>query len=127
MTGLVQSLDFQVAKRDDLVKAFGADKGSDQTAVCKEILAKGDLQVSEKERQAQQEALFRDVATTVADKCVNPESKRPYPVSMIEKSMKECHIAVKPNQSAKQQALDVIRCGYTLVSSRTQFSVLQNF
>ena len=31
----------------------------DQTEICKHILAKGDLQVSEKERQAQQEAMFK--------------------------------------------------------------------
>ena len=71
-------------------------------------MAKGDLQVSDKERQAQQEAMFKDIATTVAEKCVNPETKIPYPVSMIEKAMKECHIAVKPNRSAKQQALETV-------------------
>nr|CAD7416845.1 unnamed protein product [Timema cristinae] len=42
------------------------------------------------------------------DKCVNPETKRPYPVSMIEKSMRDIHFSVKPNRNAKQQALDVI-------------------
>lgn len=52
--------------------------------------------------------MFKDVATTVADKCVNPETKRPYPVSMIEKAMKDVHFSVKPNRNAKQQALDVI-------------------
>merc|ERR1712066_193859 len=95
----------QVAKKEDLIKAF---ETADATAICKEILAKGELQVSDKERQAQREALFKDVATTVADKCVNPESKRPYPVSIIEKAMKECHIAVKPNKNAKQQALEIL-------------------
>ena len=88
----------------------------DQKEICKIILAKGDLQVSEKERQAQQDAMFKgteidvlsvhnqrylnrwdrstdeihfsDIATVISDKCVNPESKRPYPVSMIEKAMK---------------------------------------
>ena len=38
-----------------------------------------------------------------ADKCVNPETKRPYPVSMIEKAMKDVHFSVKPNRNAKQQ------------------------
>jgi ribosome maturation protein Sdo1 len=37
------------------------------------------------------------------DKCVNPETKRPYPVSMIEKAMKDAHYSVKPNRNAKQQ------------------------
>merc|ERR1712083_1208982 len=51
---------------------------------------------------------FKEVATTITEKCVNPETKRPYPVSMIEKAMKECHIAVKPNKGAKQQALEIV-------------------
>ncbi|XP_046680639.1 ribosome maturation protein SBDS [Homalodisca vitripennis] len=95
----------QVAKKEDLVKAFGKE---DQTEICKEILAKGELQVSDKERQTQLDSLFKDIATTVADKCVNPETKRPYPVSIIEKAMKDVHFSVKPNRNAKQQALDVI-------------------
>lgn len=88
-----------------MVKSFGKD---DQTEICKEILAKGELQVSDKERNNQLDSLFKDIATTVAEKCVNPETKRPYPVSMIEKAMKDIHFSVKPNRSAKQQALDVI-------------------
>ena len=95
----------QVAKKEDLDKCYGT---TNATEICKEILAKGELQVSDKERQAQREALFKDVATNVAEKCVNPETKRPYPVSMIDKAMKECHIAIKPNKSAKQQALEVV-------------------
>ncbi|XP_067013769.1 ribosome maturation protein SBDS [Anabrus simplex] len=95
----------QVAKKEDLIKAFGKD---DVTEIAKEILAKGELQVSDKERASQLDSLFKDIATTVADKCVNPETKRPYPVSMIEKAMKDVHFSVKPNRNAKQQALDVI-------------------
>lgn len=53
----------QVAKKEDLIKIFGKD---DQTEVCKEILTKGELQVSDKERQSQFESLFKDIATTVA-------------------------------------------------------------
>lgn len=96
----------QVAKKEDLLKAFGKD---DQTEICKEILQKGELQVSDKERHSQIDQLFKDIATTVADKCLNPELKRPYPVTIIEKAMKDVHYSVKPNQSAKQQALQVIK------------------
>merc|ERR1719464_1298785 len=97
----------EVAKKADLTKCFEDTKG-DQTDICKIILAKGDLQVSEKERQAQSEAMFKDIATIISEKCVNPESKRPIPVSIIEKAMKECHVAVKPNKNSKQQALETI-------------------
>lgn len=95
----------QVAKKEDLLKAFGKE---DQTEICKEILSKGELQVSDKERSSALDSMFKDIATTVADKCVNSETKRPYPVSMIEKAMKDVHFSVKPNRNAKQQALDVI-------------------
>lgn len=54
-------------------------------------------------------SLYRDIATIVADKCVNPNSNRPYPFSVIERVMKEIHFAVVPNRTAKQQALEVIK------------------
>ncbi|XP_077268098.1 SBDS ribosome maturation factor [Temnothorax americanus] len=96
----------QVAKKEDLAKAFETE---DQTEICKQILAKGELQVSDKERHLALESMFKDIATTVAGKCINPETKHPYPVTMIENAMKEeIHFSVKPNRNAKQQALDVI-------------------
>lgn len=70
-----------------------------------QILDKGELQISEKERSAQLDAAFKDIATIISDKCVNPDSKRPYPVTMIEKSLKQIHFSVKPNKSNKSQAL----------------------
>lgn len=68
-------------------------------------MKKGELQVSEKERHAQLESMFRDIATTVSDKCVNPKTNRPYTVTLIEKAMKDLHFSVKPNKSTKQQVL----------------------
>lgn len=53
----------QVAKKEDLVKAFGKDN---HVEICKEILAKGELQVSEKERNANLESTFKEIATLVA-------------------------------------------------------------
>lgn len=96
----------QSAKADDLKRIFGVE---DQTEVCKLILTKGDLQVSEKERHSQLDSNFRDVATVVSEKCVNPETKRPYTVTMIEQAMKDLHVSLKPTQNTKQQALEVIK------------------
>jgi len=96
----------QVAKKKDLIKAFGIE---DQTEICKQILAKGELQISDKERHFALESTFKDIATIVASQCINPETRYPYPVSMIEKAMKEViHFSVKPNRNTKQQALEVI-------------------
>jgi ribosome maturation protein SDO1 len=66
-------------------------------------LKKGELQVSEKERNKEIDSKYRDIATIIAEKCVNPETKRPYTVSIIEKIMSNLHFSVKPNKSSKQQ------------------------
>ena len=68
-----------------------------------QILSKGELQVSEKERHANLESMFRDIATIVSDMCVNPETNRPYPVTMIERAMHDVHFSIKPTKSTKQQ------------------------
>lgn len=96
----------QMAKADDLKKSFGTDN---QDEICLQILAKGELQVSEKERQADMETMFRDIATVVSNMCVNPDTNRPYTVTLIERAMKDIHFSVKPSKNTKQQALDVIR------------------
>lgn len=96
----------EFAKREDLVKCFGHD---DVVKICKQILDKGELQISEKERNNQLESALKDVATIVSEKCVNSETKRPFPVSIIEKSMKQIHFSVNTKKNTKQQALEVIK------------------
>ncbi|CAG2170206.1 unnamed protein product [Oppiella nova] len=95
----------QTAKKEDLVKAFGTE---DHMKACLEILTKGELQISEKERSHQLEGAYKEIATIIADKCVNPETKRPYTVGMVEKCMKQLHFSVKPNRNSKQQAIELI-------------------
>ncbi|KAG5187951.1 SBDS protein C-terminal domain-containing protein [Tribonema minus] len=94
-----------LANKKDMAKAFGTE---DEDEIIRYILDKGEVQVSDKERRAQYESAFRDVATIVSEKCVNPHSNRPYTVSMIENAMRDVHFAVAPNKSAKAQALELI-------------------
>ncbi|CAH2035525.1 unnamed protein product [Thlaspi arvense] len=95
-----------LAKSKDMMKAFGSD---DHTKICLEILDKGELQVAGKERESQFSSQFRDIATIVMQKTINPETQRPYTISMVERLMHEIHFAVDPHSKSKKQALDVIR------------------
>lgn len=95
-----------LAKSKDLKQVFGTD---DHDVVCLEILEKGELQVADRERESQLSNQFRDIATIVMDKTVNPETERPYTITMIERLMREVHFAVDPHRNSKQQALDLIR------------------
>lgn len=110
----------QAAKKEDLISAFNTD---DQTKICLEvcfssfhllcskrmfclkILEKGELQVSDKERTQHLETTFKEIASIVSEKCINPETKRPYTITMIEQAMKDIHYSVNPNRNAKQQVI----------------------
>lgn len=110
----------QAASHEDLQKSF---KTTDIDVILQEvesvrslkvpansqILKKGELQVGEKERTHQIDNLRSEIATIVAEKCVNPQTKRPYTVTMIEKALADIHFSVNTNKSAKSQALDTIK------------------
>ncbi|KAI8975579.1 SBDS protein C-terminal domain-containing protein [Mycotypha africana] len=96
----------QVASKEDLKKCF---KTEVVDKVVQEILKKGELQVAEKERSDQLETTWRDIANIVTENCINPQTKRPYTITMIEKAMQDLHLSVNPKRSTKSQALDVIK------------------
>ncbi|KAI8927382.1 SBDS protein C-terminal domain-containing protein [Entophlyctis helioformis] len=79
----------QIASKEDLVKSFGT-----------EVLNDAIMQVH---------SMSRDIATIVSEKSVNPETKRPYTVTMIEKALSDVHFSMNPNKSAKQQAIEAIK------------------
>ncbi|EIE26602.1 Shwachman-Bodian-diamond syndrome, partial [Coccomyxa subellipsoidea C-169] len=95
-----------LAKREDLVDVFGTD---DEEKICVRILAEGDMQVSDKERDVELSSMFKDVASIIAEKCVNPNTQRPYTISMIERALKDVHFSVDPKRGAKQQALHALQ------------------
>lgn len=94
-----------MAKNTDLMAAFNTDNVD---TICKEILEKGEVQVSEKERQFQSDSLFKDIATNICNECANPKSKCPYSVPIIEQAMKDIHYSVKPHQTVEQQTIEVL-------------------
>jgi hypothetical protein len=59
--------------------------------------------VGDKERSHELSSTFREIATFVAERCVDPSSKRPYTVGLIEKAMHDSHYSIKTGKSAKSQ------------------------
>ncbi|TEB39138.1 Shwachman-Bodian-diamond syndrome protein [Coprinellus micaceus] len=97
----------EVAKHADLQKAFG--KGVEVDDIVREILKKGEVQVNEKERDHDLTSLRKEIATLVSDKCVDPDTQRPYPVGIIEKAMAEAGFSVKQGKNAKSQVSECIK------------------
>ncbi|PFH54692.1 hypothetical protein AMATHDRAFT_72454 [Amanita thiersii Skay4041] len=96
----------EVAKTGDLQKAFGKIPTDE---IVKEILNKGEVQVGEKEREHDLSSLRKEIATIVAEKCVDPETQAPYPIGIIERAMAEAGFSVKPNKTAKSQVSECIK------------------
>ena len=80
------------APSSDIKTAFGE---KDEETICKIILEKGELQISAGEREAYLEALFKDVATIVAEKCVSPQTGLPLTRTMVESLMREAHVNIR--------------------------------
>lgn len=96
----------QVASNEDLNGAFGT---KEQEVVIKEILSRGEIQLSEKERQQMHGKITNELLTLVSAKCVNPNSKKRYPPTMIHKALAELKFNVVTNKPAKLQALEAIK------------------
>ena len=94
------------ATKKALKKAFGTDN---TTECCKKILEKGELQVSDKEREHAFKLMFNEVAQTVAAMSFNPKSVRPYTVSIIKDAMIKHQFHLNMSKSAKKQALDCVK------------------
>lgn len=94
------------ATKKSLKKAFGTHN---QTECCKIILEKGELQVSDKEREHAFKLMFNEVAQMVASMCFNPKSQRPYTTNLIKDAMIKNQFHLNTGKSSKKQALDCVK------------------
>lgn len=87
------------AKKSDLQLSFGEISKNE---IIKIILEKGELQVSDKEREAQLNALQNDIANIITEKCVHPDSQRKFSTHQIQQAIKSIGFKIKPDQPAKR-------------------------
>lgn len=81
--------------------------------------------MADRERGSQLSNQFRDIATIVMAKTVNPETERPYTITMIERLMREVHFAVDPHRNSKQQVCHTLLCCFLdYLGSKLFYSVI---
>lgn len=95
-----------MAPTDELKKAFGH---ADVDKIVLDILNNGEIQLSEKERQAKASQISNEIYQIVSAKCVNPKTKKRYPPTMIQKALNELNFNPVSNKPAKIQALEAIK------------------
>ncbi len=96
----------QVASSEDLKAAFNTTNIDE---IIQEILKKGEIQLSEKERAQQNAKLHNEILSIISAKCINPKSKKRYPPTMIDKALKELKFNFVNARSAKSKALEAIK------------------
>ena len=96
----------EFAKAKDLMKVFGT---KDEEEIAKIILQKGQMQVSDKERNQQLEKTNAQIAEWIANNCVHPTSDRPYTNPQIRHAMQQANFSVHPTKPLKRQYLDCVK------------------
>lgn len=96
----------QVANNEDLLTAFGK---TNHDEIILDILDKGEIQLNEKERNANLQQKNNEFLTIISTKSINPRSKKRYPPSMIQKALNEIKYHLNPNKPTKLQALEAIK------------------
>lgn len=91
-----------LVKKADLNKFFANKSKKDIIAI---ILERGELQISDKEREVQQTNITSEIIKVIVEKCVHPVTRRRFTHENIRQAMKDIHFAVKTDQPAKKQAL----------------------
>ncbi|XP_053993896.1 ribosome maturation protein SBDS-like [Hylaeus volcanicus] len=90
------------ASHENLTRCFGT---TDTLCIARTILEKGDLQVSDKERDEAHEVLFKDIATIISKRVFNKKTGLPLSISMIETALASLGFSVVSTMSAKKQAI----------------------
>ena len=68
----------------------------------------------------------QDVVQVLVDKCVHPDTGRPYTSGVLDRALRTVHFAVDPTRSAKQQAFDALprlQCDFPIVRARMRFRI----
>ena len=94
----------QVANQKDL-QVFNMEEQD----IIKEILTKGEMQLNELERKDQFLQKQKEIANWISEQTVNPTTKKPYSLGMVEKAIGEVHYSININKNAKHQAIEIIK------------------
>ncbi|KAK9171024.1 rRNA metabolism protein SBDS family [Cryptosporidium meleagridis] len=92
----------RVASSDDLNTVFGT---SSIDNICKTILSKGEIQISESERSYMLDKQFTDICHMLNKMTVNPKNNLPLSVKIIESELKDSGFSISLNKTTKEQAL----------------------
>ncbi|MCK5615004.1 ribosome assembly factor SBDS [Candidatus Pacearchaeota archaeon] len=93
-----------LASHDELEIAFGTD---DINEISKTIVKKGEIQVNQEQRNAEQEKKVKQVVDFLSTNAIDPQTQNPITPERLKSAIKEAHINIK-NVPLENQIQDII-------------------
>lgn len=98
-----------------VAEVFGTD---DPVAVARQIILKGEVQLTTQQRKEMQESKRKRVVAIIARNAINPQSGAPHPPNRIEAAMEEARVHIDPFKSAESQVEMVLKVLRPLIPIR---------
>ena len=102
---------FKDAKKGDKIPEEHLEKTfhtRNLAEIARQIVLKGEVQVTTEQRHRLQEAKRRQIVTTIARNAMNPQSGAPHPASRIEAAMLEAKVHIDPFRPVDAQVQEVL-------------------
>ncbi|AIC14206.1 ribosome assembly factor SBDS [Nitrososphaera viennensis] len=93
------------ASSEKLMKHF---KTTDQAEVARQILARGELNLTTDQRRKMVEEKRKQIVSYIHHSFVDPKSHLPHPITRIEAAMEQARVSIDPHKKAEDQAKDVV-------------------
>ena len=90
----------------------------DPLSVARQIILKGEVQLTTQQRKEMQESKRLRVVNIIARNAINPQTGAPHPPSRIEAAMEEARVHIDPFKSAESQVEGVLKVRRPLMPIR---------
>lgn len=94
----------EMVSSGDLQEAFGT---TDVNEIVSEIVKKGEVQVTQEQRSAEQEQKFKQVVDFLATNAVDPQTGNPHSSERIKNALEQANVNIK-NTSVENQINDIL-------------------
>ncbi|HKZ98963.1 MAG TPA: ribosome assembly factor SBDS [Thermoplasmata archaeon] len=93
------------ASEEKMAEIFGT---TEPLAVAKQIILKGEIQLTTEQRREMQEAKRKQIVQYIAANAINPQTGTPHPPARIEIAMEEAKVHVDPFKGLEEQVKEVL-------------------
>jgi ribosome maturation protein SDO1 len=105
------------ASTEKLMKHF---KTTDATEVAKQIMARGELNLTTDQRRKMVEEKRKQIVAYINKSFVDPKTHLPHPIMRIEAAMEQARVSIDPHKRAEDQAKDVVDALRTILPLKSE-------